>query len=31
MHDRPRNESVVGKFEDEYAGVPLETFYGTDA
>lgn len=31
IHEIPITESVVGKFKDEYAGEPIECFYGTGA
>lgn len=31
IHEIPITESVVGKFKDEYAGEPIESFYGTGA
>lgn len=31
IHNMPVNMSIVGNFKDEYAGEPIETFYGTGA
>lgn len=31
IHNMPITTSVVGKFKDEYCGIPIESFYGTGA